>query len=203
MLVAIKRRAPGVLLLACLTISAVALAQAGPPDEPRWKENPGQVLASLVRDPMRDLSAIDVRDLLDACLLAVDASGDTGRRRSAVLGLSGPRWQHIAVVPVLSKVALDRSLDEYTRQRAVRAIGYIAAPEAVEALLRLQGELELTQDNSEALIRQAQEALAAFLAPEDAWSVSYTAAQFRSIWEMERDRIDLRQRALRSIAYIR
>jgi HEAT repeat protein len=108
---------------------------------------------------------------------------------------------HVAVIPVLERIARDQKENEYIRAAAVRAIALIPDEQAIEVLIGILDEAEkaFKQNPKDAGAREVEgaawEVLGRLLGLpiEEIDSKKSKADNIRSYWRKVRNKIDLRK----------
>lgn len=195
------RQLAGMCLLAGLVMGLAAIGWAG--EEQEVKKAPSKLppIDELVKPARRPLTPEEAEKMVKWITDAISLKGWSVSRRDAIHAL-GDLIGHVAVIPVLEKIARDRQEHKFIRATAVRAIACIPDEQAIEVLIGILDEAEKDlktnpKDQAAEEVRfAAKEMLFRLLAPpvdfpdpRKTW-----AENFRLYWEkVKKKKIDLRK----------
>jgi hypothetical protein len=154
----------------------------------------------LVKPARRSLTPEEAEEMAKLITNAISLKGWSLERINAIRAL-GDIIGHVAVIPVLEKIARDRQENKYIRATAVRTIARIPDEQAIEVLIGILDEADKDlkinpKDQAAEEVRfAAKEMLFRLLAPpvdfpdpRKTW-----AENFRLYWGKVRKKIDLRK----------
>lgn len=191
-----RRQLTGIWLLAGLVM---CLAAIGWTEEQQKAWNPPSI-DELVKPARRSLTPEEAEKMAKWITDAISLKGWSVSRWKAIHAL-GDEIGHVAVIPVLEKIARDRQEDKDICATAVRAIACIPDEQAIEVLIGIldgaEKDLKTNPKDQAAaeVMFAAKEMLSRLLAP----SVDFPdprktwAENFRLYWERVKKKIDLRK----------
>ncbi len=187
----------GTWLLVGLIVCLSAFVSAGQ----EQKEGKFPSLDELVKPARRALSSEEVEKMAKLLVDAISLKGWSITREKAIRAL-GDEIGHVAVIPILEKIARDLEEHEDIRATAVRAIAHVPDEQAVEVLISLLDEAEkaLNQNPKDKGAREVygsdEEMLRRLIALPTHLidSKKSMAENYRLYWEKVKRKIDLRKR---------
>lgn len=191
-----RRQLVGIWLLAS---SVMCLATIGWAQERQKAWKPPSI-DELVKPARRPLTPEEAEKMVKWITDAISLKGWSLSREQAVFAL-GDEIGHVAVIPVLEKIARDWQEDKDIRATAVRAIARIPDEQAIEVLIGILDEAEkaLKQNPKDGGAREvygaAEEMLSRLLALPIHLidSKKSMAENYRDYWEKVQEKIDLRK----------
>ncbi len=154
----------------------------------------------LVKPARRPLTSEEAEKMVKWIIDAISLKGWSVSRREAIRAL-GNEIGHVAVIPVLEKIARDQREDKNIRATAVRAIACIPDEQAIEVLIGILDEAEKNlktnpkdQAAEEVMFAAKEMLFRLFAPPVDFPDPRKTWAEnFRLYWESVKKKIDLRR----------
>ncbi len=171
--------------------SALAQDRAGEFGPADQAPRPPEEARSPVLDPERGLPSSEACEMVRLVIALLDAGRPEPQRWGAAT-LLGRKLQHVATVPVLEHVALQHHESRRLRIEAIQALGVIASPKAVDALIRVLAATE--GEEWESVGSAVDRRLSRLVFGRKRWGPRLTATDYEKIWHDGQADTDLRAR---------
>lgn len=196
-----KRQLMGIWLLTGLVMCLGATGWVEEGQEAKKVPSELPPIDKLVKPARRSLTPEEAEKMVKWMTDAISIKGWSIPREQAIRAL-GREIGHVAVIPVLEKIARDRQENKNIRATAVRAIACIPDEQAIEVLIGILDEAEKDLKTNpkdraaDEVMFAAKEMLFRLLAPPVDFpdpQLKTWAENFRIYWEKVKKKIDLRK----------